>query len=116
MKKAGTQVLILAGILFGVASANAETPDIDWPKIELPMTGDPLSPTPDSDGDGMSDELEMSIGTDHNSADSDGDGFPDLIEIMIGDDPLAEEPCARGQTPIHSGGEIVGCDDVPPPP
>lgn len=42
----------------------------------------------DSDGDGLSDMREQSIGTDENNPDSDGDGFPDGIEAVRGDNPL----------------------------
>ena len=41
----------------------------------------------DSDGDGISDDVECRDGTDPNSADSDGDGIPDGEEIRLGLDP-----------------------------
>ncbi len=38
----------------------------------------------DSDGDGISDEAEVSVfGTNPNKADTDGDGFPDGVEILM---------------------------------
>jgi len=40
----------------------------------------------DSDGDGLSDDVEMQIGTDPNDADSDDDGVPDGQEINPGVD------------------------------
>ncbi len=45
------------------------------------------SPTTDSDGDGLSDAVEATLGTDPNNADSDGDGRPDGEEV--GADPAS---------------------------
>lgn len=44
--------------------------------------------TLDSDGDGLSDEVEIARGTNPYSPDSDGDGVPDGQEIAEGADPL----------------------------
>ena len=42
----------------------------------------------DSDGDGLSDALEITLGTDPFNSDSDGDGFSDGVEVASGSDPL----------------------------
>jgi hypothetical protein len=42
----------------------------------------------DSDGDGISDELEKELGTASDKADSDGDGYTDLEEIKNNYNPL----------------------------
>jgi YD repeat-containing protein len=42
----------------------------------------------DSDGDGLSDALELMLGTDPFNPDSDGDGFPDGLEVALGSNPL----------------------------
>ncbi len=42
----------------------------------------------DSDGDGLSDELEVKFQTDNANSDSDGDGYADGLEIDNGYDPL----------------------------
>jgi YD repeat-containing protein len=42
----------------------------------------------DSDGDGLSDAQEVSLGTDPFSADTDGDGYGDGAEVASGADPL----------------------------
>ncbi len=42
----------------------------------------------DSDGDGLSDEEELTLGTDPLNPDTDGDGLKDGIEVRAGTDPL----------------------------
>ncbi len=42
----------------------------------------------DTDGDGLSDDLEISLGTNKNKIDSDGDGFDDYLEIKNNFNPL----------------------------
>ncbi len=44
-------------------------------------------PGPDTDGDGISDEDEIALGTDPAVPDTDGDGSPDGEELLAGDDP-----------------------------
>lgn len=51
----------------------------------------------DNDGDGLSDALEDSLGTDKNKADTDGDGHDDRIEILTGYNPLG-----AGKLPIDN--------------
>ncbi len=63
----------------------------------------PDKPVVDSDGDGLGDPAEDSMGTSKTSADSDGDGLGDLLETLVSLDPLvADEPpgvCADLETP-----------------
>ena len=55
----------------------------------IPGTGtDPVSAIEDSDGDGLSDDLERQIGTDPNQPDTDGDGMHDGWEHKYGFNPL----------------------------
>jgi serine/threonine-protein kinase len=54
---------------------------------EEPSTSAPPPPT-DTDGDGLSDTDETSLGTDPNNADTDGDTFSDGAEVDAGTDPL----------------------------
>lgn len=42
----------------------------------------------DSDGDGLTDDVEIALGTDPFNEDSDGDGIPDGWEVWHGLDPL----------------------------
>lgn len=53
---------------------------------ELSLGTDPNNP--DSDGDGLGDSKEIREGTDPNSPDSDGDGFDDAFEIQFNTDPM----------------------------
>jgi len=46
----------------------------------------------DSDGDNLSNEEELSYGTDPYNPDTDGDGYTDFIEINSGYDPLKRAP------------------------
>ncbi len=59
----------------------------------LPNVGDPII---DSDGDGLGDDVENSMGTDPFSRDSDGDGIGDMVETLISFEPLLadEKPSA----------------------
>jgi YD repeat-containing protein len=51
---------------------------------ETPAAGAAL----DSDGDGLTDEEELRLGTDPFNPDTDGDGFPDGLEVALGSNPL----------------------------
>ena len=58
----------------------------------------------DTDGDGLSDEFEASLGTDAGIADSDGDGFSDGFEYAHYMDPLSKyEPDFRLTTDYVQG-------------
>lgn len=52
----------------------------------------------DSDGDGLSNEEEATLGTDPDNADSDGDGLRDLKETLLGTDPLNIDTDGDGLT------------------
>lgn len=47
-----------------------------------------LEHSKDSDGDGLTDELERAIGTNPHNSDSDGDGLSDSQEVAAGTNPL----------------------------
>jgi hypothetical protein len=46
---------------------------------------------PDSDHDGLTDEMEAGLGTDPHERDSDHDGLSDLREMRFGSDPLDDD-------------------------
>jgi len=51
-------------------------------------TPPPAEAVPDTDGDGLNDDLEEQIGTNPLLSDTDGDGFTDYEEYIAGTDPL----------------------------
>ncbi len=60
----------------------------------------------DSDGDGLSDLYEQSVGLNPNSSDSDGDGVSDWLEIFLyGTDPLTDDSDSDG---LKDGEEVNG--------
>lgn len=68
-------------------------------RASLTLTAKWLDPTDtkDTDGDGLNDATEASIGTDIGRADTDGDGLSDYIEFkVIGLDPLAVDTDESG--------------------
>ena len=42
---------------------------------------------PDTDGDGLDDEMESLLGTNFRNPDTDGDGVSDGVEVQRGEDP-----------------------------
>jgi hypothetical protein len=48
----------------------------------------------DSDGDGLSDELELSLGSNPNAVDSDGNGVSDAVEYKISGKPCQDPHCS----------------------
>jgi hypothetical protein len=60
-------------------------------------------PIADSDGDGLGDSEEVTIGTDPTVRDTDGDGFDDGVEIREGTDPLDPNSYPAGPTPPGIG-------------
>lgn len=66
-----------------------------------------LSPTPDTDGDGIANEIEWVVGTSRTLADTDGDGMDDRSEIASGSNPSDNRPTTTGliavvDTPGHA--------------
>ena len=57
-----------------------------------------LERTRDSDGDGLTDELEKSIGTNPYNSDTDGDGLTESQEVAMGTNPLEPNPLSKELT------------------
>ena len=55
----------------------------------------------DSDGDGISDDMEKRLGTKPNNKDTDGDGYTDGEELRAGFNPLGEGKKDMGLSPIE---------------
>ena len=82
-----TFVVSLSGIPQpGQQIFNGRVNGVDLPN---PVTVDVIAATTptDSDGDGLTDELELMLGTDPNNADSDQDGLTDFDELNMDGDP-----------------------------
>jgi hypothetical protein len=58
----------------------------------------------DADGDGLTNDLEQSIGTDASLLDTDGNGLPDGDELALGLDPLDPDPDGDG---LPDGAEVA---------
>ncbi len=66
----------------------------------------------DSDGDGLSDEEEVALGTDPLDPDTDGDGLDDGAEVAAGTDPLDPDTDGDG---VSDGEEVtLGTDPLDP--
>jgi hypothetical protein len=71
---------------------------------------------PDSDGDGLDDDLELRLGTDPLKVDSDGDSYSDWVEVRFqnaGFDPLKEDRPDRScqdQNDLDGDG-LAGCEE-----
>jgi hypothetical protein len=59
---------------------------------EILLEGNPLSAFEDADGDGLSDALELALGTSPLSADTDGDGVADAADDFPLDPSLSADP------------------------
>lgn len=55
----------------------------------IPVADANIATGVDTDGDGLSDEVEAALGTDREKSDTDGDTYTDRNEILTGFDPLA---------------------------
>lgn len=80
--------------------------DVRWVKKQLFAWNRNARPTAhglaiDSDGDGLTDEEELQLGTDPGNPDTDGDGISDGVEVRLG---------ALGYDPLRPD-VVPGCED-----
>jgi hypothetical protein len=71
--------------------------------------GDKADAALDSDGDGIPNDVEVSLGTDPHKRDSDGDGIDDDVELALGLDPLNADSDGDG---IPDGDEDTDGDGL----
>lgn len=68
------------------------------------------STEPDTDYDGLPDDIEFAIGTNPNKADTDGDGVDDFVAVLQGGDPLGGRAAVTGiiaQVPMTDARDVV---------
>ena len=71
--------------------------------------GDDDDAAMDSDGDGLTNSEEASLGTDPNDADTDGDGYDDGDEVAEGSDPTdASDGIYAGGWPYYADKDSLG--------
>ena len=74
------------------------------------------SPPVDSDGDGLTDEEEVTLGTDPNNADTDGDSLTDGTEVTLGTDPTLSDTDGDGfidSEEVEEGTSPTDASDAP---
>lgn len=85
-----------------VSSTRPEAPSQTEPT--QPTTPAPSTSSPDADGDGLTAEQEINVGTDPNNADTDGDGLSDRQEVeTYKTDPLRAD---SDNDTFNDGGEV----------
>jgi Bacterial TSP3 repeat len=112
-------LMAVIGPAIEVTADTAETvattiPPTTSPPPPPPTTTTTTSPPIDLDGDGLTDDEEAALGTDHNDADSDDDDLTDGEEVNThGTNPLAKD---TDGDELPDAGEIVtyGSDPLDP--
>lgn len=93
-----------------IAKGSGQTPDsgkgldLTWDLVFKPSTA------VDTDGDGLPDDIEQTIGTSSNKIDTDSDGTDDFTAIAQGLDPLGGKALATGilaSVPVQGGANAV---------
>ncbi|MBI3417732.1 MAG: Ig-like domain-containing protein [Verrucomicrobia bacterium] len=82
------RLMLLQAASLQVAQQSLTTPN-SGSTFNIPQFTLAPSTQPDSDGDGLTDDAELIMGTDPNNPDTDGDGIPDGAEVQQGQDPLS---------------------------
>lgn len=100
--------IFAGGLLLGAAAPARAQADAG-------CSGPCLAELPDTDGDGLADEVEEQLGTDPDSADTDGDGIMDGLELSgnrVTDPNRADsdgDGCCDG--PVTVDGQCLGGED-----
>ena len=100
MRCSVTGVVVLGGLLFGLAACgDSGPPTAPRPDGGNGGEGGVFDPFADTDGDGLCDGSEEARGFDPENADTDGDGFPDYVEWLFGFDAL--RPASPDRALLH---------------
>lgn len=98
-----TALVLVMGTSSNSQAINADLACHDNSTGDATLTGvstDPVTPSgdtvPDSDGDGLTDDEEATLGTDPAVVDTDGDGYSDGAEVRASTDPLDPESHPTG--------------------
>ena len=97
--------LCLAGIytIIGAGLSTTESGGFNPAGSDIDMSGNSGEGGLDTDGDGISDRMEMTLyGTDWRTADTDDDGLSDGWEVRNGLDPLDNGQPAESEIPFDS--------------
>lgn len=81
-----TQAATSSPSLNASAPVKATTTDVASPASPT-VNSAAIMPSADTDRDGLTDDEELTLGSDKDSQDSDGDGFGDLVELQRGYNP-----------------------------
>ena len=113
------------------ASSDGNYNGIDPYDVAVSNTDDDNDPTDDPDGDGLTNEVETTIGTDVNNPDTDGDGIDDgdedadgdgltnIEEVLLGTDPTNPDTDGDGYSDgeeVANGSDPLRGTDIPLPP
>ncbi len=98
----------VGGIWPGYPDATTTFPQkmlVDYVRVFEPKDG---TPPPDTDEDGLSDAVEIALGTSPTNSDTDADGLEDGTEYTVGTDPLKQDTDDDG---LSDGDEVsIGTD------
>ncbi|MBS2021914.1 MAG: hypothetical protein JST92_05850 [Deltaproteobacteria bacterium] len=114
----GTLALLAGTAPFNLGRIDLRPIDVRWVKKELFAWNRNVKPTKDglkldSDGDGLTDEEELLLGTDPTNPDTDGDGISDGVEVREGYDPLTPQafPGCDDPTVDTDGDGLTDCEE-----
>jgi YD repeat-containing protein len=100
------------GVTSGASTSRPTSRSIPPARNKAGGAGSASGSAIDSDGDGLTDEEEMRLGTDPFNPDSDGDGFPDGLEVALGSNPLDANSVPDIRPPGVLAGPLVDVNNL----
>lgn len=95
-KKRFTAILLIAALVVGAAWGIPTVFGDKSAPVVTEITMEMMNDATDTDGEGLTDTMELIFGTDANKPDTDGDGLSDYEEVMAGLDPLKADADGNG--------------------